>query len=77
MIVNSPMFLISERDLVDKRLEFWHEGIYYNTNTSINEDYMKPQKNIVRCKTFINLYTLSEDAEFFYFIGISQLDIKV
>jgi hypothetical protein len=31
----SPIFLISERDLVDKRTDFYHDDIYYNISTSV------------------------------------------
>jgi hypothetical protein len=35
-IMKSPMIMISERDMVDKRIEFIFEGIYYNFSTSVN-----------------------------------------
>ena len=31
----SPIFLISERDLVDKRIDFYDNDIYYNISTSV------------------------------------------
>lgn len=36
--MKSPMFIISERDIVDKRIEFFKEDIYYNFASSINDD---------------------------------------
>jgi len=36
-MVNSPIFFISERDTVDKRMEFIHEDVFYNFTTSIEE----------------------------------------
>jgi len=34
----SPIFLISERDLVDKRTDFYHNDMYYNISTSVPDD---------------------------------------
>jgi hypothetical protein len=34
----SPVFFISERDCVDKRIEIMQDGIYYNFSSSISED---------------------------------------
>jgi len=77
MIIKSPGFYIKERDILDKKIEFYYNGIYYNFNSSINEDYEVPNKDIVRCRTFLNIYILSEDDNYFHFLGFSQLDIKV
>lgn len=77
MIIKSPGFFISERDIVDKRIHFFHEGIYYNFCSSIDEHFEPPHENIVRCKTFLNIFIFAEDKDYFYFLGFSQLDIKV
>lgn len=36
--MHSPMFLVAEREVVDKRFEFYFDGVYYNISTSVNED---------------------------------------
>lgn len=36
--MNSPGFLISEREVIDKRFEFFYDGVYYNISASVNED---------------------------------------
>jgi Trp operon repressor len=38
--MNSPMFMIDERDIIDKRVEIYNEGIYYNISTSVREDVL-------------------------------------
>lgn len=34
----SPMFIISERDVVDKRIEFFKDNVYYNFSSSVDDD---------------------------------------
>ena len=34
---HSPFFLISERDCVDKRIQFYHEGLSYDFSSSVDE----------------------------------------
>jgi len=33
----SPMFIISERDVVDKRIEFFKDNVYYNFSSSVDD----------------------------------------
>lgn len=35
--LKSPMFIISERDVIDKRIEFFKGRTYYNFASSLNE----------------------------------------
>jgi hypothetical protein len=37
----SPMFLISERDIFDKRIEFYYKGVYYNFTSAICSEVRK------------------------------------
>jgi hypothetical protein len=75
--LKSPLFIISERDIVDKKIEFISDGICYNFKTSVDDKFFKPVENVVRCVDYINLYLITEDEEFFYFIGVNQCDAKV
>ena len=75
--LHSPMFFIAERDLVNKRIEFIKEDVYYNIATSVNDDYEPLIKDVVRCKTYLNLLILKQDEENFYFHCLSQYDAKV
>lgn len=36
--LKSPMFIISERDVIDKRVEFFKDNIYYNFCSSVNDN---------------------------------------
>lgn len=33
----SPMFIVSERDVVDKRIEFFKDSVYYNFASSLDD----------------------------------------
>ena len=35
--MNSPVFFISERDTIDKGIEFIHKNIFYNITTAIDD----------------------------------------
>jgi hypothetical protein len=37
----SPMMLVSERENIEKRIEFTHEGKIYNFSTSVNDNVNK------------------------------------
>ena len=34
-------------------------------------------EGVVRCNTFLNVYVIWEDKDYFYFKGYNQLDAKV
>ena len=73
----SPVFFISERDIVDKRCEFFHNGLFYSLFTGVNDNYFPSQANVIRCKTLLNLSIISQDEDYYYFISFNQLDLKV
>lgn len=37
-VIHSPMPMVAERETIDKRSQFFHEGIHYNIATSVPED---------------------------------------
>lgn len=74
---NSPIFFISERDVLDKRAEFTHDNIYYCLSTSVDDEIKPIEENVIRIKSFINLFVIQEDEQFFHFKGFNQVDMKV
>ena len=72
----SPIFFISERELVDKKIEFNHEDKTYFFMSSV-DDYLPENKEAIRCKNYINTVILSEDEDNYYYDGLNQLDAKV
>ncbi len=43
----SPLFIVSERDVVDKRIEFFKDDVYYNFTSSLHD-------KVTFC--FVNIY---------------------
>lgn len=75
--MHSPIFFISERDTLEKRVQFNYGELFYSLSTSVNDSLKAPDPKVIRCKTLINLYIVSQDEEHYYFISFNQLDIKV
>jgi hypothetical protein len=75
--LNSPFFLISERDAIEKKIQFYFNRIFYDFSSSIEDEKFKSEKNVIRCTNFINISLIAEDEEFFHFISLNQTDIKV
>ena len=40
-ICKSPMIFVSERDIVDKRIDYYIDGTYYNFSSSVKNDIAK------------------------------------
>ncbi len=34
----APIIMVSERDVIDKRVEIFEDDVYYNISTSVNDD---------------------------------------
>jgi hypothetical protein len=75
-LLHSPIFFIAERDLVDKRVAFIKDEVYYNLSTSVL-DYYPLDSKAVRIDTYLNLLILSNDESNYYFECYSQHDAKV
>ena len=76
LLLHSPIFFIAERDLIDKRVEFVKDNIYYNFSTSVS-NYLPLDKNAVRINTYLNVLILSQDEKNYFFESYSQHDAKV
>jgi len=74
--MHSPIFFISEREVIDKRILFFQNGVSYNLTTSV-DNYVETIPEVVRCQTFINSMIISEDENNFYLNSLNQLDPKV
>ncbi len=74
--MHSPIFFISEREVIDKRILFSQNGISYNLSTSV-DNYVETNPEVVRCQTFINSMIITEDENNFYLNSLNQLDPKV
>ena len=75
--LKSPMFLVSERDLVDKRYEFYHEGRFYSCQSSVNDDYYPLPDNVIRINDILFIEELYEENDNIILKAITQMDTKV
>jgi hypothetical protein len=78
---NSPMFLISERDSIEKRFMFEYEiegkKKYFLFSMSIEEDFIERKEDVIRIFNPINFLMLFDDEEKFYFYNLTQSDFKM
>jgi hypothetical protein len=49
----------------------------YVFSSSVSDEYLPAEDGDVRCKTFINMTSVTMDNDFVHFIGFSQIDPKV
>jgi hypothetical protein len=75
--MKSPMFFVSERDLVEKRFDFFHEGKFYSYESSVNDDYIPLEENVTRINDIICVQSISEENDNIVFRAITQMDAKV
>ena len=75
-IYKSPIIFVSERDVIEKRYDFFENDIYYDFASSVKDDYAPINENIVRITNHCSMYKMYEEGENFNFISISQIDTK-
>ena len=74
----SPIFLISEREGIEKRFIFKYEdNCYYVCSTSVPNDYIPLKKNVIRIDNYINFFRITEDNEKYLLTNINQSDFKM
>ena len=75
--VKSPIFFVSERDIVDKRYDFFHNKRFYSFESSVNDDYIPLEENVIRINDIIYINEIYEENENIVFRTISQMNTKV
>ena len=75
--MKSPMFLVSERDFVDKRYDFFHNGRFYSFESSVNDDYIPLNENVTRINDIIFIQEIYEENENIVFRAMSQMNAKL
>ena len=74
----SPIFLISEREGIEKRFIFKYEdNCYYVCSTSVPNNYIPLKKNVIRIDNYINFFRITEDNEKYILTTINQSDFKM
>ena len=73
-----PMAFVSERDLLEKKTEFYHEGAFYSFCSSfINNTIKSDVDNVQRIVNYFSGFKISEDTNNFYFSSLNQIDYKM
>ena len=75
-ICKSPMIFVSERDVIDKRYDFYSDGIYYDFSSSVKDDLKPIDEEIVRMTDYCSLYKIYEEKDNFNIISLTQIDTK-
>ena len=75
-ICKSPMIFVSERDIVDKRYDFYVDGIYYDFSSSVKNDIVPEVEEVVRMTDYVSVFKLYEEEDCFTIIALTQVDTK-
>ena len=70
------MIFVSERDIVDKRYDFYVNDIYYDFSSSANDDFVPIDEDIVRMTDHCSVCKIYEENNNFNIISITQVDSK-
>ena len=75
-VCKSPMLFVSERDVVDKRFDFYEGDIYYDFSSSTNDDLIPIEDGIVRITDHCSVCKIYEENDGFNIISVTQVDTK-
>ena len=75
--LKSPMFLVSERDIIEKRYEFYYEQKFYSCMSSVNDDYYPLDKKVTRINDIIFIEELYKENDNIILKAITQMNTKV
>lgn len=76
-ICKSPIFFIPERDIVGKRVEFFVGNSYYEFLTSVNDDVIPLEENVIRACAHFLASRMVEEKDSINITSITQIDTKV
>lgn len=75
-ICKSPLPFMSQRDIVDKRFDFYENDVYYDFSSSVNDDFIPLEDDIVRITDHCSMYKISEEEDSFNIVSLTQMDTK-
>lgn len=80
-IYNSPIFGVSQREMVDKKFSIHYNNKLYIYQSSIEEnkgyELIPKKENIVRAFTLINCAIYSQDDDYLYLNAFYQTDMRI
>ena len=75
-ICKSPMLFVSERDVVDKRYDFYDGEVYYDFSSSVKDDLIPIEDDVMRITDHCSVCKIYEEDDCFNIISITQVDTK-
>jgi hypothetical protein len=75
-ICKSPMLFVSERDVVEKRYDFYEGGTYYDFSSSVKDDLIPLEDDVMRITDHCSACKIYEEDDCFNIISITQVDTK-
>ena len=75
-IIKSPMLFVSERDIIDKRFDFYQNDIYYDFSSSVKDDLIPIEEGVMRITDHCSVCKIYEENDFLNIISITQVDSK-
>ena len=76
-LMKKPNMFISQRDMIDKKIDFYANNRFYSFATSTPDEFQPATKEAERAIDYISGYSIYEDETNFYFRSISQVDFKL
>lgn len=74
--MNSPIKLISERDLIEKKADFFIDGDFYSFSSSTENSIYEEVDQVTRILDYCCIFYISVEDDYFIFRTLSQIDIK-
>lgn len=75
--MKKPIFFVSERDAIDKKVDFFYDNEFYSFSASVSDDYIPLNKDVTRITDYIFAYHIYQDETKFYIRSLSQIDFKM
>ena len=77
-LTTKPMLFVSERDIIEKRYDFYIGDVYYDFSSSVNDEfYPCDNSSYVRAVNIFCGYKMYEQDNSFVFESLSQSDVKM
>ena len=78
-LAKSPVFLMSERESIEKRFIFKNEegNAIYIMSSSVPDNIFPMKKDTVRIINYINYYKIVDEGEYIGFYSLNQTDFKM
>lgn len=74
--LKSPIPLITERDIVEKKYDFEYDNELYSFTSSVDDNFYPLENNVTRIMNVMTFSHLWEDSDNFYYDALSQVDMK-